>query len=480
MNDMELCYLPVTEILSRYKSKKLSPVEYLQTLIKRTEEIEPKINAFSATYFDEALEQAKAAEQKYVNQLSDLRPLEGIPIALKDEVGLAGKITTEGSLLQKDSITEENGYIVDRLQDAGAIFHARTATPEFCCAAVTHSRIHGVTRNPWNTDITVGGSSGGSGASLAAGTAPMASGSDIGGSIRIPSSMNGIVGFKPPYGRNPEESKPFNLDTYNHQGPMARNVKDCILMQNIISGPHPKDIATIKPKINIPLDLDMDLKGWRIAYSINLGFYEVEPDVIKNTHEVLDVFRSLGAVVDEVDLGWTDELEKASANYLGHLFGNAIDAMAQEYGDLMTSYALAFAETGKKSTSMDFLEAQVYAGEMYDTFGPMMEKYDVFICPTTATTNVKADHDPQDPYFTVNGKKVDAMLSWCMTPAFNMLSRCPVLAVPSGFGNNGVPTGIQIVGRTYEDETVFRAAAALEKEKPWYGTPTCRPYGNRQ
>lgn len=474
MNQLDLCYLSTAQALACFRNKTLSPVELLEALIARSHTVEPTIKAFSDTYFDEAKTQAKQAEQAYVKNPSAARALEGIPTAIKDEVGLAGKRTTSGSLITQNYVSEKDGYIVERLRAAGAIFHARTTTPEFCCAGITHSKLHGITRSPWNTEYTSGGSSGGSGATLAAGTSLLASGSDIGGSIRIPSAMCGLVGFKPPYGRNPEDAIPYNLDTYNHQGPMARSVVDCALMQNIISGPHPKDIATVKPKIDIPLELNTDLRGWKIAYSFDLDFYAVDEEVISNMKNMLAILRDLGAHTEEVKLGWTSECNKASMSYLSHLFGGDINDIIQGNEALATDYAREFARLAQHTTARDFLDAQITAGHMYNTFGPMMENYHVFICPTLATTHVKADHNAIDP-ITIAGREVDGALGWCMTPPFNMLSRCPVLSMPSGLARNQIPTAIQIVGKTYDDETVFRVAYMLEKANPWYVDTHTRP-----
>ena len=222
-----------------------------------------------------------------------LRPLEGLPVAIKDEAYIKGERMTNGSLIYKDNVSAETNPSIDRVLRAGAIMHARTATPEFSCAPCTHSRLWGVTRTPWNSRYSCGGSSGGSGASLAAGTSALASGSDIGGSIRIPASMCGVVGFKPPFGRNPD-SPPFNLDQYNHVGPMARTVADCAIFQNVMCGPHPEDIATVRPKLRIPANLG-DIRGWRIALCVNPAQYDIEPDVAKNTLAAADLCAAGGS-----------------------------------------------------------------------------------------------------------------------------------------------------------------------------------------
>ena len=453
----ELCYLTAMEALDRFKARTLSPVELLKTLIDRAEKVEPQINAFTYEYYDEALDLAREAEQRYAT--GNPRPLEGIPIAVKDEFMIKGKITSNGSLFMEDFVAETTSPIIQRLLDAGAIVHARTATPEFSISATTFSKLWGVTRNPWNPEFTCGGSSGGAGASLAAGTTTLATGSDIGGSIRIPSSLNGVVGFKAPYGRNPEDP-PFNLEYYCHPGAMARTVDDCILMQNIISGPHPLDIATVKPKLVIPSAFD-DIKDWRIAYSIDLGYHEVDQEVRNNTLAALEIFRSLGATVEEVDLGWTAKTMKAALDHLSYcVMGASVLQYYQEDKDKLTGYARRFAEIVQEVNIMDAFEAEMVAGEMWAQLSPVFDKYNLFICPTLGGKGVAADFDYGKDEVEINGKTVDPFLGWIMTYPFNMLSRCPVLSIPTGKASNQVPTGIQLVGPTYEDIPVFQAASA--------------------
>ncbi|MFP6741572.1 MAG: amidase, partial [Alphaproteobacteria bacterium] len=392
---------------------------------------------------------------------------------IKDEIGVGGKRSTQGSLLLQDDVSEQSGFVVERLEQAGAIIHARTATPEFCLLFQTHSRLWGVTRNPWNLDYTPGGSSGGGAAQLAAGTTTLANGSDIGGSIRIPASCAGVVGFKPPYGRVPEDGG-FNLDFYCHEGPLARTVADCALFENCIAGPHPKDITTVRPKLTIPKDLK-NIKGWKIAYSIDLGYCEVDPDVRANTEAAVQTFRELGCTVEEIDLGWSMKVLSAAMSHLGHLFGGSMAKHLALHRHEMTNYARALAEFGRTTTAEEFLAAMAYADEMYSTLGPALEKYNVLICPTTALPAVPADHDWTTQPVIINGVEVDPLLGWVMTYPFNVMSRCPVMSVPSGHAANGVPTGLQIVGRTFDDVSVFRAAAAFERARPWLDTPERRP-----
>ena len=473
MADDNLCYLSAVEAIRRFKARTLSPVEFVRALIARAEAVEPRINAFTVRFFDRALEQAKKAEAKYAKAGARLRPLEGVPVVIKDETTIKGERTTFGSLIYRDNRDTNTAPAAERILGAGAILLARSTAPEFSCAAVTHSRLWGVTRNPWNLAYNPGGSSGGAGAALAAGTTTLANGSDIGGSIRIPASACGVVGFKPPYGRNPEEP-PFNLDWYNHPGPLARTVADCALLQNVMSGPHPRDIASIHPKLRIPTRLG-DIKGWRIAFSLDLGFFRIDPEVERNTRAALDVFRDLGATVEEVALGWTAATRQAFWSHLNAIFGAWIGRLLPDHRAEMTSYALAFADGAQATTTADLLAAMEVEGAMYETLAALLRKYDILVCPTLAVPAVAAEHDPQDPDFRVAGVRVDADLGWCLTYPFNMMSRCPVMSVPSGFAAGGVPTGLQIVGRAYDDTAVFRAAAAFEAARPWLDTAARRP-----
>ncbi|MGH6719785.1 MAG: amidase, partial [Alphaproteobacteria bacterium] len=295
------------------------------------------------------------------------------------------------------------------------------------------------------------------------------------GSIRIPASCCGVVGFKAPYGRVPQDP-PFNLDVYCHSGGLARTVADAALIQNTMAGPHPQDIATLRPKLSIPEVTKLGLiKGWKVAYSIDLGYAEVDKDVAKNTRDAVALFKSLGATVAEVDLGWTLSVLATAMNHLEHIFGAYIGRHVREHRYEMTTYARAWAEAARHSTPTDFYASLTGAAKMYETLGPILDAYDVFVCPTTALAAVRADLDPTKEEVRINGKPVDPVLGWVLTYPFNVMSRCPVMSVPSGFDRNGVPTGIQIVGRTYDDVRVFRAAAAYEKARPWLG-PKARPW----
>jgi Asp-tRNA(Asn)/Glu-tRNA(Gln) amidotransferase A subunit family amidase len=465
--NLDLCYMTATEAVAAFKTRALSPVELLKAIIARCEQLEPKVNALTYTYFDRALEQARAAEAQYARRGGQPRPLEGVTVAIKDFHPVKDEITTFGSKIYRDYRPDHTAPTVQRLLDAGAIMHCRTTTPEFAHTGVTASPLWGITRNPWNLEYTPGGSSGGAGAVLAGGMTTLADGTDGGGSIRIPASATGTVGYKPPFGRNPLDLD-HPLETILHYGPMTRSVSDAALMQNIMSGPHLDDICSVREKIVLP-EVPEDIKGWRVAYSMDLGFYSVDPEVRRNTLSALDVFKSLGCTVEEISLGWNWGVNNAWVTYWTVLFAGLLGDKLPRWRYEMTEGLVGMIESGSALSADRFYQINLVRGEMYKTLGPILEDYQVLICPTLALPAVKHDHNAADANFTIDGAKVPASIGWYMTMPFNLVSQCPVIAVPTGFATSGIPTGMQIVGKTFDDLSVFRAASAYEKAHPWRG-----------
>lgn len=471
-SDLELCYLSASEALSRFRARSLSPVELMTAVIARAEAVSDSVNPFADRYFEEALAAAQRSEARYARPAARTRRLEGVPVAIKDSFTIRGKRSTVGSLFNADAVGERTDPSVERLLRAGAIMFARTTCPEFCWLFACHSRMWGVTRNPWRLDITPGGSSGGSAAAVAAGAATLALGSDSTGSIRQPAAQCGVVGYQGPHGRIPISGR-ASFDPYVNAGPMTRTVRDAALMTNIMSGPHPLDHKSLPRKLTIDVERE-DVTGLRIAYSIDLGHHQVIDDVRRETGTAVQALRDAGAFVEEVDIDWASDAIRLAHAHEEFMFVDAIDDAMREHPDLVCDYTPELAQTAHSVSADDFRAAVRTAGAVWrDHFGPLMQQFDAFICPTVASPEVPAENWQQHRLDIDGHKLTDTDLA--MTALFNMFDRCPVLAVPSGMTDAGLPTGLQIVGRPHDDPTVFRIGRALETRRPWLDCAERRP-----
>jgi amidase len=472
----ELHYISAVDALAAFKDRTLSPVELLDAVVSRAEQVEPVINAFYETHYEQAYEAARLAEARYAkNSPVPPRPLEGLPTAVKGEEPVLNQRWTLGSLYLKDEVAQFTSPWIERLQEAGAVIHARTTLPEFAMSYFCHSKIDGVTRNPWNPEYTPGGSSGGSGAALAAGMTTLASGSDVAGSIRVPASFCGVVGFKPPYGRVPMWT-PFNLDTYCHVGPMTRTIADCVLMQNVAAGPHMADAISLRPRYVLPSQPE-DVRGMRLAVSVDFGgSWPVDKEIRANTLEAVAALRDAGAIVEEVNLVIErEDVKRASAIHFAP-FMQWVNEQSAGRESLASDYILHAAKLildrahGAKALEGDELEVAISL-----SINQVLGKYDALLCPTLGSRGFIAGDDYVDRGLQVGGEWLDFYWDASLTIPFNIMSRCPVLNVPTGFAGNGVPTGMQIVGRTYDDGVPFRIGAALERIKPWFDVKERRP-----
>ncbi|WP_261319054.1 amidase [Microbulbifer agarilyticus] len=459
---MDVCYMDACEVREHYIRRELSPVEALAAHIERYEQIGREINAFTQCQFERAMDQARLAEQAYMR--GEARPLEGIITAIKDETYVRGEVTTNGSRLLKDNVAEVTDPVPERLLSAGAIFHARTATPEFSVASYTWSDLWGVTRNPWNTEITPGGSSGGSAAALAAGFCTIANGTDMGGSVRIPASQCGLVGLKASHGRIPE-IPPYNVDPYVHHGMLSRSARDMVFLYNLISGPHPVDLVSQIAKESVPA-APLKLKGLKIGLSLDLGFFQLDEDVRRNTVAYAEQLRALGAEVDLVTLGWDERCIRTAQIHQGASMGHMLRKKYDnpECRDQLSSYVRHYFDLSSAASPERIQEANDYAQQMWQSLEQVFRSYDFLLCPTVCTTRVPADFDYARDTLEVNGVTVDPVKGWFMTYPFNTLSRCPVLSLPSGLGDNGVPTGVQLVGHPYADAALLQLSLAIELE----------------
>lgn len=467
--DTNCLYLPATNILQLYQSKELSPVEFLDLIIERAEMIGDNVNPFADKYLEQARVHAKESEDRY--QKNNAFALDGIPLAVKDTSAIAGTRATVGSLVNADRIDQHTDPIIERLQRAGANIFARTTCPEFCWLFTCHSRMWGITRNPWRLDITPGGSSGGSAAALAAGATTLATGSDSTGSIRQPAAQCGVVAFKAPYGRNPLMRSSF--DPYVHEGPMTRSVADAAVMQNIISGHHALDHNSLKEKLTIP-ELSGDVSKLRIAYSMDLGHYQVIDNVKRETQNALQALRDAGAAVTEVNIDWASEpIRLAHLNQEFVLAGILQDAV-KNHGDMLSDYVPELLETAMSATADDYRNSISIAHQAWHQhLGPLFRQYDALITPGVSCPEVPAE-GWQQTKLQVNGYEITDT-DTAMTALFNMFNKCPVLSVPVGFTDAGLPVGIQIVTRPYDDVTAFQIGQSIETWQPLFDCDKNRP-----
>ena len=467
--DLELCYMSATDVIKNFKSKTISPSELTKALISRCEEVNPSLNAITESHFQEATEAAKKADKKYFNSKSSrLRALEGVPIAVKDFHSIKGHRTTYGSKAFENHKADNTAPTVDRLFKAGANLLIRTTTPEFAYSGITRSPLWGTTKNPWDLNCTPGGSSGGAGAAIAAGMTTLADGTDGGGSCRIPAAFSGCVGYKPPYGRNPGDRE-HPLESLLVYGPLTRTVNDAALMQNVTTGKHVADQASLDENYQLPSE-HSSVKGMKIALSINLGYYEIAPDVEKNTRDMATALRRLGATVDEVDVGWNWGVLDTWYTRWEAAFAGLVGDLLPRWKYEMTPYCVKILEKGLEHSAVRLYQTNAGRAQQWDSLAPILEKYDALICPTTAVSSLPHTHNEDGDDLVINGKHVNNYLGWTLTYPFNNLNWCPVMSLPSGFGDTGMPTGLQICGRTFDDATVFRIASALEKARPWVGT----------
>jgi Asp-tRNA(Asn)/Glu-tRNA(Gln) amidotransferase A subunit family amidase len=454
-----IAYTSATELLAQFRAGTLDPVAVLDTLIETAQAQQATVNTAASLQLAAARAMALESRRRYAEGTA--RPLEGVPVIVKEETAVKGWPRPLASLVFKDRVATENHPIVDKLLEAGAIPYFQATNPEFCVLGHTWSKMYGVTRNPWALAYSCGGSSGGSGAALAAGVAPLATGSDMAGSIRLPSSLCGVYGYKPPFGRLACAAGDEYL-VQAVEGPMTRTFDDLVLMQNVVAGPHPSSFTTL-PYTPLPTSYG-DLQGMRIAYCPAFGNPTLADDIHRNLLRALDGLRRAGAIVEEVELNWDLAeindvlLDGLRAVFVDEFMGDLSDADAAK----LCSYTNVLREQGK-SDAASIIPSAVLGRQLHrDMHDKVWGKgYQAFICASMLTTALKADQDPVvQPVIEAHGHQYDAYLGWCLTPPFNLLNRYPVLAAPTGLSDLGVPTGMQIVANAFDDETVFRVAAS--------------------
>ncbi|WP_137389837.1 amidase [Rhodoligotrophos defluvii] len=468
----EILQQSAAAMATKVARRELSPVELVDASLARIAEVNEQLNAFCLVLGDEAREAAKAAERAIMAG-ERLGPLHGVPIAMKDLTPTRNHRTTSGSRAYRDFIAPDHASIARSLLDAGAILVGKTTTPEFAYSGFTYSPLWGITRNPWDTSRTSGGSSGGSGVAVATACVPLAEGSDMGGSVRIPAACCGVAGLKPSLGRIPFTILRSTFETMAHFGPLARTCDDVALFLAVTQGPDEADILSNPQAIAWPETLACDPRHLKIALSVDLGFYAVDPDVERNTRDMADRLRALGAEVEEISLGWTFDSVLAwdrrwnvyLATHYGHLL--------EEHRDDLDPEVVRLIEKGNRTTAIDLKRTEFVATDMWEKLAAVLARYDAMICPTLARPVARADQNERSAAggFDADGRYIGNT----MTCPFNLVSQCPVLSVPSGFTADGLPSGLQIVGRRFADLSVLRIGKLIEDSWGGAGFPSPRP-----
>ncbi len=457
----ELAYMPATEMSAAIRAKKLSPVELTRALLERIDALNPGLNAYCLVTHEMALSAAREAEAA-VQRGDDLGPLHGIPVSIKDLFDVKGLPTTKGSLIYKDKIATGYEFVAKRLLDAGGIHLGKTNTPEFGFIPLTENRLFGATRNPWDTTRTPGGSSGGAASAVAAGLGPIALSSDGGGSIRIPASFCGVFGIKPTYGRVPRN--PGGWTTMTHRGPTTRTVSDAALAMDVMCGHEPEDPFSIADYDGSFLaEVDQGIAGLRVAWSPDLGYAPVDPEVRAICEAAARRFADLGCVVEEASPGFANP----AADQTFMVIGASSDAeylseFTDEQKALLDEPAKVFLNFGLRTTGIDVVKANKRRMLIWETMQRFHRTYDLLLTPVLSITAPTIGSQPDE----VAGQKV-APFGWMpFTQPFNLTGQ-PAASVPCGFDSKGLPVGLHVVGRAYQDSLVLRACRAFEQAQPW-------------
>ena len=455
----DLVYTSATELVRSYRAKQLSPLEVTQAVLARIRELNPKLNAYCIVDEDGALAAARAAEARWA-QGAPLGALDGVPVSIKDLILMRGWPTLRGSkTVDPAGPWLEDAPATARLREAGAVLLGKTCTPEFGWKGVTDSALTGITRNPWNTERTPGGSSGGASVQVAAGMGTLAVGTDGGGSIRIPCSFTGLSGIKAGFGRVPAwPLSPFG--TVAHVGPMARTVADCALMLNVLSQPDARDWTALPyAGTDWTRGLDAGVKGLRIAYSPRLGYVKhVDAEVEARVADAAKVLAGMGAQVEEVDPGFADCRDVFWVHWTAGAY-NLLRNMPPERFALLDPGLQQACASGAKHTLARYLDAVNARGALGEHMKRFHQKYDLLLTPSTAIPAFAAG--------VVAPERPAGEEDWTWWTPFSFpfnLTQQPAMSVPCGFSRDGLPIGLQLVGPMQREDLVLRAAHAYQQE----------------
>ncbi|MDD5312900.1 MAG: amidase family protein [Dehalococcoidia bacterium] len=462
MSDNEICRMTVMEMAQAIRDRTLSPVEVMDAVLRRIEKLNPTVNAFCTLVTERARKEAKEAENK-VKSGDKLGLLHGVPVSIKDLLFTEGIRTTGGSKIFEHYVPQESDIAVKRLEGAGAIVIGKTNTSEFGWMALTDNRLFGPTHNPWNLELTPGGSSGGAAAAVASGMGPLAIGTDGGGSIRVPASFCGVFGYKPSFGRVPRGPSLPGLEMLAHTGPITRTVGDAALAMEIIAGRDDIDCFSL-PETNLSYlpALSGDLKGLKIAWSPDLGYLVADPQVLKITEAAAKTFSGLGANIELIKPDFSCP-EQAFSTHFGVQLSTLLYNKLGEYRQQLDPLLAVFIDISKDKSARECIEAWWELLEYRKRMSAIFDKYDLLLTPTVTVPPFKlGNYGPRE----IAGKKVSPLAWMAFTYPFNITGQ-PAASVPCGWTDDNLPIGLQIVGRRFDDTTVLKASAAFETASPW-------------
>ena len=451
---IEICFLSATEMVRRIRRKELSAREVLEAHLRQIELVNPKVNAIVTLVADRALDCARRLDEAAARG-NFAGPLHGLPVAHKDLFATKGIRTTFGSPIFQDFVPPSNDLIVDRIQQAGAITIGKTNTPEFGAGSQTFNPVFGATRNPWDLSCTCGGSSGGAAVALACGMLPVADGSDVGGSLRNPASFCSVVGLRPSPGRVPRVPATDAWNTLPVLGPMARTVSDVALFLSAMAGPDPRSPLSIhEPGSRFAEPLDRDCKGLRIAWGSNFASLPFDRRIRDVFEAQRNEFESLGCTTEEVnpDFSGADEAFRIFRaldfhQRLGALRGPVKASVMREI------------ERGARITGPEIADAEAKRSRLFARVGQMMANYNFLVLPVTQVP----PFDLNQEYVTeIEGVQMESYIDWMRSCYFISITGLPAISVPAGFTPEGLPVGIQIVGRHHDDWGVLQMARAFE------------------
>ncbi len=458
----DICFLTATEMADQIRRKKLSARETLDAHLKQIERVNPKVNAIITLVAEQAIDNARKADEAQAHGAA-LGPLHGLPIAHKDLVETAGIRTTFGSRIFKDNVPKHDAIIVERIRNAGAICIGKTNTPEFGAGSQTFNAVFGATKNPHDLTKTCGGSSGGAAVSLACGMLPIADGSDSGGSLRNPAAFCGVVGFRTAPGRVAHAASGDAWSTIAVSGPMARTVPDVALLLSVMAGPDPRcPISITEPGSRFRANLERNFKGVRVAWFKDMGGIPFDPRVLRLVNAQRKVFESLGCIVEEAEPDWTGAYESYDTlRAWGYAASQSENIRLHR--DLVKDTIQWEAERGSKLTGADIAHAHTLRSKAWDNVRIFQEKYEYFIAPSTQVL----PFDITQPYPTeIAGVKLPNYIEWMKTCMLISAVENPSISMPCGFTEDGLPVGLQIVGRHRDEWSVLQMAHAFEQATP--------------